>query len=370
MKVGLVVTGGLDPSGRERVTPALLWLVERLARRHELHAFVLRYFRQPRTYPLLGATVHDLGRVDGPPGLGRYRMAQRLRAAVARHGPFDLLHAYFGLPPGFAATRVGRSLGIPTVVTFDSGELTAIDDIEYGQQRRWLDRAAIRSTIRRADRLLVPTHAMAAQAARHGVQPAVVPIGVDASRFPLAARVDGPPWRLLRVGSINRVKDHPTLLHAVARLAGLADIHLDIVGEDTVHGAAQALAARLGVERRVTFHGAQPTERVAELYARAHLHVVSSRHEASCVAVLEAAATGLPTVGTDVGYVADWAVGRAVAVPIGDPAALAGAMADLLHDPARRRTIADAARAWTLAHDADWTAEQLHAIYTDLMRST
>jgi len=69
MRIGLVVTGGVDRSGRERVVPSLLWLIERLARRHEVHVFALHYYRDPCTYPLLGATVHDVGRVDGPPGL-------------------------------------------------------------------------------------------------------------------------------------------------------------------------------------------------------------------------------------------------------------------------------------------------------------
>ena len=41
MRIGLVVSGGVDRSGRERVTPSLLWLVERLARRHDVHVFVL-----------------------------------------------------------------------------------------------------------------------------------------------------------------------------------------------------------------------------------------------------------------------------------------------------------------------------------------
>ena len=58
MRIGLVVAGGFDPSGRERVIPSLVWLVERLARRHAVHVFVLRYFEEPRTYALaLGLCV-------------------------------------------------------------------------------------------------------------------------------------------------------------------------------------------------------------------------------------------------------------------------------------------------------------------------
>src|SRR5690349_4514078 len=83
MRIALVVTGGVDASARDRVVPALLWLIERLARRHDLHVFALHYHRKPMSYPLLGATVHDLGRVDGPPGFRRPRVTARLRRAVA-----------------------------------------------------------------------------------------------------------------------------------------------------------------------------------------------------------------------------------------------------------------------------------------------
>ena len=370
MRIGLVVTGGVDRSGRERVVPVLLWLVERLARRHDVHVFALHHYRDPCTYPLLGATVHDVGRVDGPPGLRRLLLRGRLAAAVAAHGPFDVLHAYQGMPAGVVSVPVGRRLGVPVVVTLSSGELVSHEDIRYGLQRRWLDRRAIADVMRYAARLIVATDFMARMVpdglSRAPV--AVIPVGIDASCFPPATRVEGPPWRLLRVASINAVKDYPALLHALAHIVARGiDVHLDVVGEDTMNGAAQALTRTLGLESRVTFHGFQPIDRLAAFHARAHLHLVPSRHEAAGVVILEAAATGLVTVGTAVGYVADWHPDRAVAVPVNDSNALASAVIDLLQDPPRRQRLASAARAWTLAHDADWTAQQFERIYAEVV---
>src|SRR6185436_5506623 len=112
MRIGLVVTGGVDRSGREHVMPSVLWLIERLAVRHDVHVFVLHHARDPSVYPLAGATIHDLGRVDGPWGLRRFLVRCRLSAAieaVAADAPFDLLHAYFGMP-AVVATAVGRRL--------------------------------------------------------------------------------------------------------------------------------------------------------------------------------------------------------------------------------------------------------------------
>jgi glycosyltransferase involved in cell wall biosynthesis len=147
----------------------------------------------------------------------------------------------------------------------------------------------------------------------------------------------------------------------------IPSVHLDVVGEDTLGGAMTTLAASLGLTDHVTFHRMQPTDRVAELMARAHLHVVSSRHEAAGVTVLEAACTGLPTVGTAVGYVSDWREDRAVAVPVGDARALAAATLDLLRDPDRRLRIGERARDWAVRHDADWTARQFEDLYARIV---
>ena len=125
----------------------------------------------------------------------------------------------------------------------------------------------------------------------------------------------------------------------------------------------------------MTFHGFQPTDALAAFYTRADLHVVSSRHEAAGVVVLEAACAGVPTVGTRVGYLADWSLDgaedgreRAVAVAVGDAEALATATIGLLQDAPRRERIAGAAREWALAHDADWTAQRFEEIYSEVVQ--
>jgi glycosyltransferase involved in cell wall biosynthesis len=367
MRIGLVAAGGFDRSGRERVTPALLALVEALAARNEVHVFALDYYPEPCTYQLRGATIHDVGRPGGFRGIRRLDIARRLERALNATGPFDVLHAYHAMPAGWAATHVSKKAGIPVVVTLDSGEFVRADDIEYGLQRRLVDRWAVRQTLARAGALTVSTDFMRALADRHGTHPMILPIGIDVAAFPPGERVDGPPWRLLRVATINRVKDYRTLLQAFSVLRRSVDqVHLDIVGEDILGGAMQAMTRQLGIDASVTFHGSLPSNEVARMYSKAHLNIVSSRHEASCVSVLEAACTGLATVGTAVGYVSDWAPAMAVAVPTKNAAALSEAIAGLLANGKRRHDIAIRAREWTVAHDVNWTARQLERLYQEL----
>ena len=377
MRVGLVVTGGVDRSGRERVIPALLSLIERLARQHEVHVFVLHHEPLPSTYPLLGATVHDLSRAPVMPGLGRPLQRYRLRRAIAAMGGVDVLHGYWGLPAS-VAVRVAQQLKIPSIATADSGEWVALPGIKYGLQRHWRDRRAVAEAMRNATVVTVCTRFMQQLAAAHGVTARIIPIGVPPHAGPveyvgpsfssaLLRPAEGPPWRLLNVASLNPVKDHDTLLRAMAALvARVPDVHLDIVGVDTMHGQAQRLAASLGISAHVTFHGFLTSDQLVPLWSRAHLHVVSSRHEAAGVVSLEAAMASVPTVGTRVGHIADGEPHRAVAVPVRDATALASAIEALIDDPIRRSALASTARTWALAHDSDSTASIFDQLYRDV----
>lgn len=362
MRIALVVTGGFDSSGRQHVIPTLLALVERLSRRHEVFVYVLRYLAQPSTYRLLGVTVRDLGR---PTGIRQ--QYGRLVTALKSDGPFDVLHAYWGVPAGLVTTLAGRRLGVPTVVTCDSGEFIALPDIGYGSQLRIRQRLAMRATAQLARQLTVCSEYQARLAEACGWPTRTIPLGVDCSAFVPAPPAEGPPWRLLHVASLNPVKDHDTLLRAFhLLLARGVDARLDVAGEDTLGGAASELTTRLGISNRVCFLGFQPSDLLIPIYQRSHLFVLSSRHEAAGAVVLEAAACGVPVVGTAVGYIADWAPERAVAVPARDPEALCRAMHDLLLHPERRQRLAAAAREWTVAHDADWTSQQLDHVYATL----
>jgi glycosyltransferase involved in cell wall biosynthesis len=369
MRIGLVVTGGVDRSGRERVIPALLWLIEALARRHELHVFALYHEHAPCTYPLLGATVHDLGTRKVARGWRRLAQRQRLRSTISSLPRFDVLHAYWGIPAGWVATSVGRTLDVPVIVTANSGEFVADHDIAYGFQRRWIDRRLIRDTIRRATTVTVCTHHMHALATRLGFETTVITIGVPGTLFAQPGAAEA-PWRLLHMAHLNPVKDQATLLRAFARIRQSHDAHLDIAGGDTMDGRIQSMARDLGLANHVTFHGVVPQDTVRSLLSRAHLHVMSSRHEAAGVSVQEAAAACVPTVGTRVGYVADWAPDAAVAVDPGDDAGLAAAVSELLDQPAKRRALGDLAQRRARGFTMDDTVEAFDALYRGAAKAT
>ena len=365
MKVALVVTGGFHPSGTEQVIPMLVTLADRLGRHHDVHVFSVRHLPSPTTYRLGHATVHDLGRPAG-----RWAQGRALLAALREHGPFDVIHGYWIDPGGVLAAMAGRRLGIPSVVTCDSGEFVALPEIDYGVQRTLRGRTVVRLACTLATRLHVVTPFMAALAAAHGYSPITVPFGLDlpARRHP--DRPDGPPWRLLNVGSLNPVKDHSTLLRALVFVRQQIDVRLDVVGDDALSGRVQSEAADLGLGTAVAFHGFVRNDDLERFHRAAHVYIQSSRHEAAGIAVLEAAASGLPIVGTRVGFVHDWAPEAALGVPPNDPEALAAAIVELLSDPAERRRLSVAAYARATTYDVDWTAGELTRLYESVAQTS
>ncbi len=82
---------------------------------------------------------------------------------------------------------------------------------------------------------------------------------------------------------------------------------------------------------------------------------------------LEAAVAGVPTVGTCVGHIADWAPEAAVGVAVGDDDALAGAVMRMMMDEDRRLVIARAGQQRAIDDDADATASRVNEIYEELV---
>jgi len=84
-------------------------------------------------------------------------------------------------------------------------------------------------------------------------------------------------------------------------------------------------------------------------------------------AVLEASAVGVPTVGTNVGIVAEMAPRAAFAVPVSDPGALAKGILGLLENSQRREALALAAQDFARTYSADWTVAQFDELYRRLV---
>ena len=361
MRIALIVPGGIGRDTEHHVIPALMWLIERLARRHDVHVIALRQERQPASWHVLGANVHNIGAAAGR--LGALRTILRLHAERT----FDIFHAIWAGDPGEIGLAAARMTRRPFVVHCAGGEFTWLPDIAFGSTPARQARA--RFVVRHADRVTAASSVMLDAARAAGCHPIRVPLGVDTALWtpqPPRPRETDRPARVVHIGSITPVKDHAMLLHAVARMK--ERVQVDLIGEDTSNGVVQDLARDIGIADRVTFHGYLPQARALPIVRAADIMAVTSRHEAGPVAMLEAAACGVPTIGTPVGHVRDWAPDAALQVPFGDADAFAAAAIRLLLDDPRRIMLARRAQELALHDSADWTSAQFEQIYTALVQ--
>lgn len=352
MRVGLLVPG-FSADANDWCIPALRNLVRQLAGDADLHVFALRYpYRQSR-YELFGADVTALGGGDarGRGSVGLWRLTASALAAEHRDRPFEVLHAFWAGEPGFVTALIGRALRIPTVVSLAGGELARLRDIGYGGLLRRADRVKTRLALRLA-RVLTTGSALGRTSAipwvgsRHVSRLRRIPLGVDLAMFaPAASRPNGGPIRLLHVASLTPVKDQATLLFAAAALRRQGyEFQLDMVGSGPLQGELRSLAGRLGLDAIVRWRGEIAHDRLSYEYQRAQVFVLSSQHEAQSMVALEAAASGLPVVGTRVGVLPELAPRAACVAAVGDATGLAEAMSAIIDDETSRVRSGKAAR--------------------------
>jgi glycosyltransferase involved in cell wall biosynthesis len=372
MRIALIVPG-FSADERDWCIPALLNLARALAREHAVQVIALRYPHRRGPYRVHGVPVYALGGALAA-GAARGPLLARALAQVVAHGRFDVVHGFWADEPGALAVLAGRITRARAVVSVMGGELVGLREIGYGGQLSRLNRLLCGLSLRGADAALVGSPYLAGIARRrvplHRLH--VAPLGVDARMFratdggAAAEPLEGAP-ALLHVASLVPVKDQATLLRAFARLsAALPAARLHIVGAGPLLGALRGLAGELQIEGRISWHGALAHERLPALYRAADLHMLTSRYESQCLATLEAAACGTPTVGTAVGLLPSQpALG--VAVPVGDATALAEATLALLRDERRRRGLSDASRALaSRRYGLARTTADLVALYASL----
>jgi glycosyltransferase involved in cell wall biosynthesis len=231
---------------------------------------------------------------------------------------------------------------------------------------------------RRVDACVATSERGAQEAAKLGIPRERihrVPNGIDTVLFhPLpAAEREALRARLgvagsnvvLYVGRLSSEKNPLGLLEAWARLGPPRDAVLVLAGEGPESEAVAARAAPLGEAVRVLGPVADPLA----WYQAADLFVLPSIYEGLSNALLEALACGLPVVSTPVSGSEDIfaAADVGVLVPGSDPASLAGGLAPLLADPARRARSGEVAREIALAHySLASVAERVEALYRAL----
>jgi rhamnosyl/mannosyltransferase len=361
---------------------------------------------------VLATSLDGRTQVERPlPGLTLIKAARALHLASTPISPAmlrwagrlhpDVVHLHFPYPPGDLA-YLALPQRPPLVVTYHSDVVRQQTLLRaYGPLLAW--------TLRRAARIIAtsPNYIVSSPwLRRHAAKCAVFPSGVDIARF---AHVDAAKVAAFRShytneergtrneerGTSHSVHRSSFLVHRsalplllfVGRLRYYKGLHvllnalpgvparLLIAGSGPERERLQAQAALLGIADRVHFLGDVSDEDLPTLYHAADVFVLPAhlRAEALGLSQIEAQASGVPCVSTELGTGTSFANRHGetgLVVPPGDPAALARALNTLLADPAlRRRMGAVAQRRAAELFSTERMVEGIEGVYRAVVAS-
>ena len=295
-----------------------------------------------------------------PPKTRGFRATRRSQIAWLQQQAADLVLTYnWGAIETVAAAR---KLGLPLVHHEDG----------FGPEeasKRLLRRSLMRRWLLRGVTVIVPSTVLLSIARKEwGMrEPHLLHLvnGVDLQRF--AVRALEPELPVIgSVGGLRPEKDYGNLLQAVAMLP--EPVFLRLVGSGKLEAQLREQAAVLGLTHRVEFAG--QSNDTAKSYLGFTVFVLSSRTEQMPIAMLEAMATGLPVVATDVGDVRQIlpAVAQACVVPREDALALSRALCKVLQDADLRAALgAENRRVVIERYESSRCLERFAVVYRRLL---
>ena len=303
------------------------------------------------------------------PGLD-LRALRRARALI-RQSPDAVIHTHNAMAHYYA---VLASLGLPVKCRINTRH--GMGGRTRSGRQEWLYRQSLRGT----DYAVAVCEAARQRFAADGMRPRrallSVPNGIrlerfrpadDVARQSLVAELGLPTGSRIigTVGRLQPVKDHALLLRAFAKVrVQVPEAALVIVGDGPLRAALEAQAEQAGLSDALRFMGDRHD--VPRLLTGMEVFALTSTSEGYSVALLEACASSLPIVATDVGgnreIVRHGINGRLV--PSGDTAAIAIALIALLRGGEQAAAMGRAGYAWAQAEASFRTmAERYHGLY-------
>jgi glycogen(starch) synthase len=298
-----------------------------------------------------GALVHRTG--------VRTRRARQLwalaalRRALSRPAePVDVVHAHQGedLATLLLARLAARRHGVPLVVTVHcSVGHTLTAHSLHARLVRLVGGRIERSTLRRADAVVVLTERTAAALRADGVPAeriSTIPSGFEPTLFQAAAGTGAPRARP-RIGYVGRLaaqKRADLLVTAFGAMQQVAD--LVVVGDGPERDRVHQLVHTSPAADRISTTGFVEHSAVPGVLASLDLLVLPSAYEEMGSVLVEAMVAGLPVVASDVGGIPEVVCHgeTGLLVPPGDVPALTAALDRLVADTALRARLAQGAR--------------------------
>lgn len=293
-----------------------------------------------------------------------------IAAVIAEHAiaPFDVLHAQYGYPNGWAVILAARQIGVPTVVSIQGGDGHWVGSCCEAH------RLAMVNVITHAGSVIIGGQSFAQEVCERLHVPSsrftLIPGAVDTRTFhpPDRPKSAPLPTRMLYHGRVDRRKGVLDFLNALATLDGAWSATISGIGPDSA--PAKDLADQLGLGSRVTFTGYAHYSDVPAIYRQHDIFVSPTHAEGFSNTILEAMASGCAVVSCrSVGVLDCVRDGdNGVLVDVGDVPALATALGDLIANPKQREQLASRALAECRAtYSWQTVGRQIMDVYSHLV---
>jgi glycosyltransferase involved in cell wall biosynthesis len=194
------------------------------------------------------------------------------------------------------AVWVGKMRKTPVIVNYRGGEARSYFEKAFKR---------IRPTLVKGDALIVPSGYLQQVFADFGLKTEIIPNIIDLERF--RQRQDRPRPRnlaphLIITRNLEPIYDIPTAIRAASILRkNVPAFRLSIAGSGPQLGELRELARQLGLERMVTFTGRLLPDEVSLLFSDADIMLNPTTVDNMPNSILEAMASGVPVVTTNVG---------------------------------------------------------------------
>ena len=262
------------------------------------------------------------------------------------------------------AIWIGKLRRVPMVVNYRGGNAEEF----FARSFFW-----IKPTMRLVDRLIVPSGFLQQIFARFGLTAEVVPNVIDLERFARDSAkrttyTNAP--HIIVTRNLEPIYDIGTALRSLAIVKNTwPDVRMTIAGSGPEANALVALTQELGLTNNVTFTGRLDNEHIALVYQQADVFVNPSLVDNMPISILEALASSVPVVTTDVGGI-PFLVEHdrtAMLVPPCDASAMALALLDLLSNRLKADRLANAGRDYVQRYTWRNVRERLLDIYSGLV---
>ena len=248
------------------------------------------------------------------------------------------------------AIWVAKLRRVPVVVNYRGGNA----EVFFARSLFW-----IRPSMRLAHRLVVPSRFLQQVFARFGLTAEVVPNVIDLTRFarrPTNRAPRSDAAHIIVTRNLEPIYDIETAIRALAIVRkSFPGARMTIAGSGPERNKLDELVGALDLNEHVTFTGRLDNDRMGDLYQHADLFLNPSLVDNMPISVLEALASGVPVVTTDVGGIPFLVEHQKTAILVSprDAEAMARALLDLLNDPARARQLASAG--WDSVQQYTWS---------------